>query len=100
MKAKLQNINGVDYLTFKPNKEIGATTIPVITKGSRKGTNAWSWNGSLEKPTVRPSLRTAYPKPNGEMTEVHYWLNEGVCQCLADCKDGNAGKYLELIDCY
>lgn len=97
MKSKLENHNGIDYLTFKVNEEIGLTKLPVILKGKREGTNAWTWNGDLEKPTLRPSLRTTYY--NGkEMTEIHYWLNDGVCDCLSDCKDSNSGKKIELLE--
>ena len=97
MKVKLENINGIDYLTFKPSEEIRLIQIPVITKGTREGTGAWSWNGDLEKPTLRPSIRTSYH--NGkEMTEIHYWLNDGICDCLSDCKDGNSGKKIELLE--
>lgn len=99
MKAKLENYNGIDYLTFKVNDEIGLTQLPVITKGTRQGTNAWTWNGDLEKPTLRPSIRTVYPKENGEMTEIHYWLTSGIVDCLGDCKDGNSGKKLTLLEC-
>lgn len=97
MKAKIDNINGVDYLTFKVTEEIGFMQLPVITKGTRDGTNAWTWNGDLEKPTLRPSIRTGYY--NGkEMTEIHYWLNDGIADCLSDCKDGNNGKQIMLLD--
>lgn len=97
MKAKLDNINGIDYLTFKVTEEIGLMQLPVITKGKRQGTNAWTWNGDLDKPTLRPSVRTNYH--NGkEMTEIHYWLNDGIADCLGDCKDGNAGKKLTLLE--
>ncbi len=99
MKAILENKNGVDYLSFTPKGMEFPTTIPVITKGNRDEANAWTWNGSLEKPTVRPSVRTKYLNDKGEMTEIHYWLSDGVCQCLSDCKDGNAGKHLELLEC-
>lgn len=34
---------------------------------------------------------------NGKYT-IHYWLNDGICQCLDDCNDGNAGKHLPLKD--
>ncbi|WNH10012.1 DUF6527 family protein [Thalassobellus suaedae] len=96
-KAKFENLDGVDYLLFNVNEEIGLMRLPVITKGTRHGTNAWTWNGSLDKPTLRPSIRTGYY--NGkEMTEIHYWLNDGICQCLGDCKDGNAGKNIELLE--
>jgi hypothetical protein len=40
MKSKLENINGTDYLTFKPSEEIGWMQIPIITKGTRDGTGA------------------------------------------------------------
>jgi len=32
------------------------------------------------------------------MTEIHYWLNDGIADCLSDCKDGNAGKKLVLME--
>lgn len=97
MKAKHEIIDGVGYLTFKVTEEIGLMKLPVITKGTRQGTNAWTWNGDLEKPTLRPSVRTGYY--NGkEMTEIHYWLNDGIADCLGDCKDGNAGKKLALME--
>lgn len=98
MKAKVEKYNGIDYLTFKVSDEVGLTQLPVITKGSRDKLNAWTWNGSLDKPTLRPSVRTRYH--NGkEMTEIHYWLNEGIADCLGDCKDGNSGKNLTLLEC-
>lgn len=96
MKAKIENRDGVNYLSFTPQGMKSHTTIPVITKGSRDEANAWTWNGSLETPTVRPSVRTRYVNNNGEDVIIHYWLNDGICQCLSDCTDGNANKNLEL----
>lgn len=98
MKSKLENRNGVDYLSFTPQGMKFPTTIPVITKGSRDEANAWTWNGSLEKPTVRPSVRTQYANEKGESVTIHYWLNDGICQCLSDCTDGNANNTLPLVD--
>ena len=95
-KAKLNTNTVIDYLEFTPKGMSFPISIPVITKGNRNELNAWTWNGSLEKPTVRPSVRTAYTNNNGKFVEIHYWLNDGVCQCLSDCTDGNAGKNLEL----
>lgn len=99
MKAKLENRNGVDYLTFRVDGMKTPTTIPVITKGSRANSNAWSWDGSLESPTVRPSVKTQYMhNKSGEMVMIHYWLNDGICKCLSDCTDGNANRNVELIE--
>lgn len=100
MKAKLENRNGIDYLSFTPVGMSIHTTIPVITKGSRDDANAWSWNGSLETPTVRPSVKTQYTNEKGENVIIHYWLNDGICQCLSDCTDGNANRNLILNDVF
>lgn len=96
MKAKLFNFQGSDYLTFTLEGMFFPVTLPVITKGNRSKANAWTWNGCLEKPTLRPSIRTKYSNLEGEETEIHYWLNDGVCDCLSDCKDGNANRKIPL----
>ncbi len=98
IKAKLENISGVDYLVFKLDCSVGLMSIPVIIKGSREKYNAWTWNGSIEKPTLKPSVRTQYFDNEKGLTEIHYWLNNGVCECLPDCKDGNAGKNINLLN--
>lgn len=99
MKAKLEHRGGIDYLTFTPSGMETPTMIPVITKGSRKDSGAWTWNSSLEKPSVKPSIRTKYVNSDGVLTEIHYWLTDGICNCLNDCKDGNSGKKLSLLEC-
>lgn len=98
MKAKLDNVNGIDYLEFTPEGKPHVTRLPVITKGSRDEHNAWTWNGSLEKPTLRPSIKTVYTTEEGKEEIFHCWLNDGICKCLGDCTDGNAGKDVPLKD--
>lgn len=98
MKSKLETFNNIDYLAFRPNSMPNPLNLPVIQKGSRDKANAWTWNGSLEKPTLRPSVRTKYLDENNEWVEIHFWLTDGVCQCLSDCTDGNSGKNIELIN--
>jgi hypothetical protein len=98
MKAKLETKNGVDYLTFMPEGMRVKTTVPVIISGSRDKSNAWTWNGSLDLPTIRPSIKTEYANDNGEIVIIHYWLNDGVCQCLSDCTDGNANLNIPLVN--
>lgn len=98
MKSKLENIHGVDYLSFQVEGLPHLTRLPVITKGSRDKNNAWTWNGNTSTPTLKPSIRTKYADNKGELTEIHYWLTDGVCNCLADCQDGNSGKSIPLKD--
>ena len=81
------------HLEFMPHGYKFPIALPVITKGSRDEAKAWSWNGSLEKPTLRPSIKTTH----SDGTISHIWLNDGMCQYLDDSTDGFAGQTLPLI---
>jgi hypothetical protein len=37
---------------------LGEITLPVMIGGTREGTNNWTWNGSVDKPTVKPSIKS------------------------------------------
>jgi hypothetical protein len=85
---------GKRYLRFWPHGGYEyPLELPVITSGTREGTGAWTWNGSLEKPTLRPSIKSTH---GGSGLVSHYWLNDGECQHLADSTDGLAGQTLPL----
>lgn len=81
------------HLEFRPHGYPFPIVLPVITSGARAGTKAWTWNGSTENPTLRPSVKTHHP--DGTMS--HIWLNDGMCQHLGDSTDGLAGQTLPLI---
>ena len=85
--------SGRDYLRFKPHGYEFPISIPVITHGSRDDANAWTWNGSLEKPTLKPSVKTTHA--DGKVS--HIWLTDGMCQHLGDSTDGMAGQTLPLV---
>jgi hypothetical protein len=80
-------------LRFQPHGYEYPIELTVITSGSRDKTGAWTWNGDIEKPTLRPSIKTTHGG-SGEVS--HLWLNEGVCQHLGDSTDGLAGQTLPL----
>jgi len=85
---------GKRYLRFWPHGGYEyPLELPVITSGTREGTGAWTWNGSLEKPTLRPSIRSTH---GGSGLVSHYWLTDGECQHLGDSTDGLAGQTLPL----
>jgi hypothetical protein len=91
--AKLTKRDDGDHLTFLPPGHEFPITLPVIQKGSRKGTNAWTWNGDLEKPTLLPSIKSTLSR-NGPV--IHLWLNDGEC-CYLNDSDKHAGETLPLI---
>lgn len=72
--------------------------IPVITKGDRKGTPCWTWNGDIEKPTLKPSILTRLEYYNQKAIVCHSFVNDGKVQFLGDCTHDNAGQTLDLLD--
>mgnify|MGYP007123697900 CR=1 FL=1 len=71
--------------------------VPVQIKGTRKGTGNWTWNGSMRSPTLRPSVLTKHPQPDGTLV-CHSWITDGKVQFLADCSHELAGQTLDLFD--
>lgn len=71
----------------------GHLKLPVITHGSRAETPCWSWNGDMEKPTLKPSILTT-----GGNWKCHTFVNDGLVQFLGDCTHELAGKTVELLE--
>lgn len=67
--------------------------LPIQIKGTREGTHNWSWNGDIESPTLKPSIKTNYyHEESNTMRVCHVWLNNGMVQHLGDCTCGKAGE--------
>ena len=68
--------------------------IPVIHgNASRKGTGCWSWNGDVDKPTLRPSVKTWTRD-----VSCHTWVTDGQAIFLNDCTHELAGKTVDLLE--
>jgi len=77
----------------------GQRHIPVILRGKREGTGCWTWNGSTEAPTLRPSVLTTGMSPSSEHNfRCHSWVNDGKAQFLNDCSHDMAGQTVELFE--
>lgn len=71
---------------------------------AESGTNGWAWNGSLEAPTLSPSILVqgtrggAHEQPPTPPRDhvCHSFLREGRQQFLADCTHPLAGQTVEL----
>lgn len=71
----------------------GPLTLPVIRKGTREGTGCWSWNGSTDAPTLRPSVLTV-----GHNWRCHSWITDGNAQFLDDCSHDMKNTTVPLLD--
>lgn len=75
--------------------------LPVMIGGTRAGTPNWTWNGSVDAPTVRPSVLTrGGSEATGEYVEhvCHSFISNGYVQFLGDCTHEFAGQTLDLLD--
>ncbi len=81
------------HITINIPGPTGLLTLPVITKGSRKDKFCWSWNGCLEKPTLKPSVLT-----NGHNFRCHSWITDGKAIFLNDCDHDLKDKTVTLND--
>jgi len=57
----------------------------------RKGKHCWSWNGDVDKPTLKPSILT---RANGVV--CHSFVNDGFVKFLGDCTHDLVNKEVEL----
>jgi hypothetical protein len=71
--------------------------LPVMIGGTRAGTPNWTWNGSVDLPTVKPSVLTRGSDKNGDHV-CHCWINDGKVQFLSDCSHEFANQTLDLLD--
>lgn len=59
----------------------------------------WQWNGSLDKPTLTPSVKeTCGPFPDGKILCCHYFLTDGVMNYCGDCTHGHSNEKIPLPD--
>lgn len=92
---------------------VGLLFLPVILKGTRDGTNCWTWNGDVDRPTLRPSVLTqsveritddehsrlmAGEKVEPRPYRCHTWVNDGQAQFLDDCTHALRGQTVDMLE--
>jgi hypothetical protein len=95
------------HLTLNIPGPSGELTLPIMIKGRREGTGKWTWNGDVDKPTLRPSLLTqgtrylggeAKDKSNWKAFRCHIWITDGQAIFLDDTDHEHKGMTLNLIE--
>lgn len=86
-------ITEATHVTLNFPGPVGQLTLPVITHGTRDGTNCWTWNADTEKPTLKPSILTT----NHEF-RCHTWINEGKACFLEDTSHSLRNQTVDMLD--
>jgi hypothetical protein len=107
MKARPLKLQGHTYTPCEPDEAthialnlpgpLPNRILPVIQHGPRTGTPCWTWNGSIDAPTVKPSVLSRGGDAKGDHV-CHSFINNGQVQFLADCSHEFAGQTLDLLD--
>lgn len=99
------------HVTLNIPGPTGRLTLPVILSGTRAGTGCWTWNGSTDTPTLRPSVLTQgidgltdeehAALMTGKDIEprrfrCHTWITDGRAQYLDDCSHDLRGQTIPL----
>ena len=91
-------VHEATHLTLRIPGPTGLLTLPVIQGNTtRAGTGCWTWNGSVEAPTLRPSVQTQYDGAD-RAWRCHSWITDGAAQFLDDCSHDMAGTTAPLLD--
>lgn len=72
---------------------VGNCILPVIQSGPRKDKNCWTWNGSTDKPTLKPSVLT-----NISPLVCHSYITDGKIKFLEDSTHEFKGQTLDLLE--
>lgn len=76
----------------------GSLMLPVLPNNvTRAHTRCWSWNCDVDKPTLKPSIKTTGVDSDGKDFIVHVWVTKGKVRYLDDCTHGLKGE-LDLED--
>lgn len=90
--AKFHRISEDYFAWHCPGCE-GGHGVPVNAHSSGRG---WQWNGSLESPTLAPSVLVNVGGSNPTQPICHCFIRDGKIQFLSDCTHKLAGQTVEV----
>lgn len=85
------------HITLNIPGPTGVLTLPVIQRGTRAGTGCWTWNGSTDAPTLRPSVLTQGHHVDHPF-RCHSWITDGKAQFLDDCDHALRSTTVDLLE--
>ena len=88
------------HVTLNFPGPVGLLTLPILGMSfTRAGTNCWSWNLDVDKPTLRPSVLTQGTSFEKQLKyRCHSWVTEGKVQFLDDTTHELRGQTIKLLD--
>ncbi len=85
-------IKDATHLRLHFNSPAGIVVLPI--QKTKYAHEAWDWNGSVEKPTIRPSIKTTTDA--GDI--CHSFVIAGQSQFLEDCTHKFVNQIVNLLE--
>ena len=102
MKSQIRNVDdhGIHYeaLAFVCPGCLelgGGSGLHMLPVNSNVKSPSWDWDGSLEYPTLSPSILTSKDEP---ARRCHSFLKAGVFEFLGDCAHSLAGTSVPMVE--
>ncbi len=95
------------HIRINIRNPFGCLHLPVIRSGTREGTGCWTWNGDLDKPTLKPSIKTEGMIGENSCHEdggpsrkciCHTWVTDGKAFYHDDTTHELKGQTVDLLD--
>ena len=74
----------------------GGHAVPVHGFYPAEPTRGWGWNGSLDSPTLTPSVLVNVGGSNPTQPICHTFIRDGKIQFLGDCTHKLAGQTVDV----
>ena len=106
MRARRQVVADIEYISFIcPGCTLQSGWDAYFHSIDTNGALKWTWNGSLEKPTINPSV-LVWLEPRADSDEeekkyiasrrCHSFVRDGRIEFLSDCGHALAGQTVDL----
>jgi hypothetical protein len=92
---RLEGTDSPDLLFFCPGCQCGHGIWTSHPNGITGAT--WTWNGSMDKPTVSPSLAINFHN-RGKDARCHVVITDGKLHFCADCTHQYAGQVVDMVE--
>lgn len=95
MGAKIHDTGPAEYTDARGPQRLYSFHCPGCEYGHSFEVPRWTWNGSYDKPTFRPSLLCNKDYPD---SRCHSFVTDGKIQFQNDCWHKLAGQTVEIPD--
>ncbi len=83
-----------EYLKFEC---LACNDLHIVTLKADYESPTWTWNGSLDKPSIQPSVNVTYRGRRGRVIKrCHFFVKQGHIEYCNDCTHDLKGSHVQM----